>query len=226
MPRFAELNLLFIHIPKNAGRSVEQALLRDKASPDGGRRSVLSRFSKLLQNFSASQFAEERLIGTIDRSFAAQHLTFGEMEMLGLIAEETPFAVVRNPFDRAVSSVFHFRQGGSSAAPSDPADFETMLEHWLDRSAKDHNDRAHRRTQHDFVINMQGQIAVPHLLRFENLQDDFAQFLDARGISGINLPQRGKSKRIDGYRDYFTPNARALVEREYARDLEHFKYVF
>ncbi len=226
MPAFAEPGLLFVHIPKNAGRSVEQALLQGRGSLDSGGRSVLNRAARWLLRQSASRFAEDHLIGTIDRSFAAQHLTFGEMQMLSLnIDGLDPFAICRNPFDRAVSSVFHFRDGGSSA-PSDPGEFEAMLERWLDRPLADHNDRAHRRPQSDYLLDQRGNLAVERVLRFENLAEEFAVFTRQRGLSGVSLAWHGKSQREGSYRDYFTPHARKRIESEFASDLERFGYSF
>jgi hypothetical protein len=173
MPFFRDRNLLFVHIPKNAGRSIEAALLGPTGSPDGGRRSWPNRLATGAQRRTAAVGVRERLIGTLDVTVAAQHLTFAEIELLGVLpagqlAHCRRFCVCRNPFDRAVSSVFHF--GGN---PLDQSEFERALDRWLDRPPRDHNELAHRRTQAAYVRDSRGQPAVPHVLRFERLCDDF-----------------------------------------------------
>lgn len=230
MPVFHDLNLLFVHIPKNAGRSIEAALLGNTGSPDDGRRNIVGGTAAALQKISRSAFAERYLIGTIDRAFAAQHLTYAEMQMLGVFEEESAkawrrFCVVRNPFDRAISSVMHSVLI-DPAAPDDPASFEKALEHWLDRPLADHNQRAHRRPQFDFVIDNYGKTAVDKILRFETLGDDFAQLAAELDLTHLQLGWRGKSTRLQTYRDYFTSHARKLIEREFAVDLEAFGYAF
>ena len=143
------------HIPKNAGRSIEEALLGEDGSPDGGRRSWLNRVATFVSRETASPFARKYLIGTLDVALASQHLTYVEMQLLGLLPE-TPlrsFAVVRNPFDRALSSMIHFDRGAWVDEPDTTRrqdEFERVLGRWLDRDLSDHNERAHRRPQVDF----------------------------------------------------------------------------
>ena len=230
MPKFAKHGLLFVHIPKNAGRSIEAALLRKAGTPADGRRSLASRVGKALTTYGRSSFADEYLIGTIDHSFAAQHLTYAEMQILGVLDRAQnkalkPFCVVRNPYDRAISSVIHFCCADASA-PSDPAEFERMLEGWLNRQVEDHNSRSHRRPQRDFVIDQYGTVVVDEVLRFETLGDDFARLMQDCGLGEVELGWRGKSSRSETYRDYLTAHARQLIEREYGADLEAFGYEF
>jgi hypothetical protein len=226
MPFFRDRNLLFVHIPKNAGRSIEAALLGPTGSPDGGRRSWPNRLATGAQRRTAAVDVRERLIGTLDVTVAAQHLTFAEIELLGVLpagqlAQCRRFSVCRNPFDRAVSSVFHF--GGN---PLDQSEFERALYRWLDRPPRDHNELAHRRTQAAYVRDSRGQPAVPHMLRFERLCDDFEQLMGEFGIDGVWLAWRGESRRARNHRDYFNASARRAVERAYAEDLDQFGYAF
>jgi hypothetical protein len=226
MPFFRDRNLLFVHIPKNAGRAVEAALLGSTGSPDGGRRSWSNRLATGAQRCTAAGGVRERLIGTLDVTVAAQHLTLAEIELLGLLpadqlAHSRRFCICRNPFDRAVSSVFHF-----CAHPQDRPSFERALCRWLDRPPRDHNELAHRRTQAAFVRDSRGQPAVPHVLRFETLCDDFRQLMAEFSLDGVVLARRGGSARSRSHRDYFNPTARQAVERAYAEDLDRFGYAF
>ena len=226
MPFFRDHNLLFLHIPKNAGRSIEAALLGPTGSPDGGRRSWPNRLATEVQRRTAGPCVRERLIGTLDVTLAAQHLTLAEIELLGLVPADQlarcrRFCVCRNPFDRAVSSVFHF-----CGDPQDQAGFELALGHWLDRAPRDHNELAHRRTQAAYLRDSRGEPAVPHVLRFERLCDDFKLLMIELRLGGASLAWHGKSPRGRSHRDYFNFSARRAVERAYAEDLDQFGYAF
>jgi hypothetical protein len=235
LPFFRDQNLLFVHIPKNAGRSIEAALLGPTGSPDDGRRSWSNRLATGAQRCTAAVGIRERLIGTLDMTVAAQHLTFAEIELLGLLPADQlahcrRFCVCRNPFDRAVSSVFHFcgrnLNEGAVGTPQDQSEFERALGRWLDRTPRDHNELAHRRTQAAYVRDSRGQPAVPYVLRFERLCDDFTQLMAEFRLDGVSLPCRGTSRRGRSHRDYFNSSARRAVERAYAEDLDQFGYAF
>jgi hypothetical protein len=231
LPVFQEFGLLFVHIPKNAGRSIEEALLCGNGSPDAGRRSALNRVARGMQYWTRSRFAEQRLLGTLDVVVAAQHLTYAELELMDLLPKGisgspmTSFCVCRNPFDRAVSTVAHFSQSGRRA-PSDPAEFERALIDFLERTPRDHNQRAHRRTQLSFARSSTGKFAIDTVLRYENLGQDFQKLVSNLGRGDLSLPWHGRAHRARDYRDYFTVEARRLVEESYGEDIEAFKYAF
>lgn len=232
MPVFPELRLLFIHIPKNAGRSVEQALLGARGSPSSGRRTVLNRVAHALQQLTRSRFAETHLIGTLDQVFAAQHLTLSEIQLLGLSPETVgehayrSFCVCRNPFDRVISSVFHFGGIGKDSQASNAATFERALDVWLDRPLRDHNERAHRRLQIEYILDARGRLSVDEVLRYENLEVGFAELMRKSGRESVVLPWHGKSFRSRKYDEYFTPASRKKIEMTFGEDIEAFKYRF
>jgi len=229
MPVFPALGLLFVHIPKNAGRSIEEALFGNAQAPHGGRRSTLNRAAHALALLTAPRDVRSRLVGTLDQVLVAQHLTYGEMDLLGLLppGDPLPFAVCRNPYDRAVSSVSHAADARTHAAtPKTPDEFERALFAWLDREPADHNERAHRRSQADYILDRRGRRAVETVLRYESLGEDFSAFMTRIGQPQITLPWHGRSTRSRHYTDYFTPAARRRVESEFADDLDAFGYIY
>ena len=113
MPYFPDRNALFVHIPKNAGRSIEAMLLPPPLTPDSGRRPVLNRIAHLLQTLTADRTPARFLLGSLDVVVASQHLTHQEIRLLGLLPASTlasaySFCVVRNPYDRILSTLKHF----------------------------------------------------------------------------------------------------------------------
>lgn len=231
MPIFHRHKLLFVHIPKNAGRSIETALLGCEGSPGSGMRSAWNTAASFISRETASSFAKEHLIGTLDVTLASQHLTYVEMEMLGLLPTGgfESFAIVRNPFDRAISSVTHFF--GKESLQETQKDvrkshFERHLFQWLDRVPDDHNQRAHRRSQIDFLRDRKGRLAVNKLLRFETLAGDFESFLSPRTELELSLPRVGYSGRTRDYRDYYNDASRERIEQEFKEDMHEFGYRF
>ena len=152
--------------------------------------------------------------------------------MLGLLPDTSnyvSFCVVRNPYDRALSSVMHFAKARWASSDDDGErrmGFEKNLEVWLETPLSDHNIRAHRRSQIDFIRNRQGEIAVDHILRFENLEDDFSDLLTRFRIRNKMVAKIGDSGRRRKYRDFYTPDARRLVDNVFGQDIEKLGYSF
>jgi hypothetical protein len=74
MPIFHKHKLIFIHIPKNAGKSIEAGFLGRKG-PDSGKRSHLNAACKLLMRLTSKPVPQRDLLGSLDYTFAAQHMT-------------------------------------------------------------------------------------------------------------------------------------------------------
>ncbi|KCZ47244.1 hypothetical protein HY17_19065 [Hyphomonas sp. CY54-11-8] len=172
------------------------------------------------------------MIGTLDYAFAAQHLTYVEMELLGLLPVDgryTSFCVVRNPYDRALSSIMHFYPAQWANAADEVerhAGFERDLQDWLRKPLKDHNERAHRRPQLDYMRNKFGNIAIDHVLRFESLDADFCEFSRLLGIPETNIKRQGASGRVRSYHDYYSLYSKKLVEAAFGADIETFGYTY
>lgn len=236
MPLFPAYNALFIHIPKNAGRSIETALFPEGIASTSGRRSCLNRAAHLAQNRTANPTARDYLVGTCDAVLCAQHLTLAEIELLGLIPDGAraglfTFCVVRDPFTRAISSIMHFRHRLAHLYrlddTPDPRQIERALEAWAELEPDDHNLRAHRRPQADFVFTRGRANAMDMVLRFERLGADFEDLAARIGANDARLPWVGRSPaRAPDSAALYTPRARRIVERLYGADLELFGYRF
>ncbi|MEN8675809.1 MAG: sulfotransferase family 2 domain-containing protein, partial [Alteriqipengyuania sp.] len=140
--------------------------------------------------------------------------------------------VVRNPYDRVLSSVLHFSRNDKQRLfdlPDRPGagDFEAAILAWIEVDAPDHNVRAHRRPQSDYVRMKDRANATDFTLRFEHLNDDFDRLRDRLGATGVSLGRTGAGRLRDrDYRDLYTDTSRKAVERAFAADLELFAYCF
>lgn len=88
MPLFINNKLLFIHIPRTGGTSIER-FLESKGETIG------------LFTDSGSIFIN---------GHTPQHCTYRELECLGLVSDDVKiFTILRNPIDRAVSNYYYLR---------------------------------------------------------------------------------------------------------------------
>ena len=233
MPVCRQRNLLFVHIPKNGGQSIEQAFFGDSFTTSVGKRSQLSRLATLARRATSSPDALTHLHGTLDYTLCAQHLTYVEIRLLGLVSEQflkqaVSFSVVRNPYTRIVSSVFHFADeifpGIGIEQPRSEPELERAIEAWLDLEPTDHNMRAHRRQQSDFVLDLDGKIAVDEIIRFENLEEGYGRLCDRLNRERDSLPRIGKRKSRNGWTPTLSTAARRMVRDQFERDFEMFDY--
>jgi hypothetical protein len=71
----------------------------------------------------------------------------------------------------------------------------------------------------------EGQVYVDRLLRFSTLQPDFARLCRELGLK-LRLPHKNRSPWRRKYRDYYDHELRQLVARHYASDIERFRFTF
>jgi hypothetical protein len=218
MPYSKKHNVLFIHIPKCAGKSFEVAMgMATKEEVSGYKwRSTLNRLGKLILKTTKDNKALPRLWGVHDMTFALQHLTYSEIELLNLLdnkilKDSIKVAIVRNPFDRAVSSYHHMGKSYKN--------FLDFLTHYYTAPDRDHNTLAHKRPQIDYLRDKKGNMVIDYILRFENLEEDFEDFKLKYGISSSKIPHIGKQKSAN-YLTYYDEKSKKIVEELFQDDFQ------
>ena len=224
MAYIENLNLLFIHVPKNAGKSIESSLgiATDKLLQAPRTRSFSNLVAKYLLNKTQNRMARSCLFGSFDYVLCAQHLSYQEIEFLNLIPRlklqnVCSFAVIRNPYDRALSTYRHFNKDTSLSG------FKVFWKNAIGHSILDHNVIAHLRTQRSFVVNAHDEIAVSKLLRFERLRADFDEFVKKSNISVRPLSHLGRHPTLN-YEDFYDKDAKLLVQGIFKEDFDEFSY--
>lgn len=226
----SENNLLFIHIPKTGGKSIESAMkiVSEEQAMNFRGRTNLNRFATALQRYSSDKTSRPRLYGTIDLTISGQHLTFQEIELLALLPSDQlkrsfKFSTVRNPYDRAVSTFRHhrYRSGGDMGAKG----FEEFWSTWPNEPTTSHATVCFLRNQIDFLRQKDGSVIMDEILRFENLQEDFEKIRNRFPHIG-ELPKVGFTDHGKVYQEYYTPSSRKLIEDMFAADIEYFEYTF
>jgi len=229
-----EHRCIFIHIPKNAGQSIETVFLR-------------------LVNLTWATRARLLLRANADPKLGPPrlaHLKAHEYVECGHLAQEKfrsylKFAFVRNPWDRMVSiyKYMGLRKGLS---------FKEFL------TGEFRNDIWKKQfwfvgPQIDFVCDQGGELVVNFLGRFESLQADFRTVCERLGLAVSKLPHVNKSKgqklrealkpcelrrRLQMfcaaknlkvcrcYEDYYDEESKEIVAELYAKDIIRFGYGF
>ncbi|MBC2834809.1 sulfotransferase family 2 domain-containing protein [Paragemmobacter straminiformis] len=203
MPYYPELDLIFIHIPKTAGGAIEDLLLPYKAA---GRKTLGRRLAAKL---ALPQDARAAYIP--GHATAAWH-----RRVMGAAVFDAArrFAVVRNPYDRLISSYEFIRQN--------------PLHHRHKRTAGQGFTEflnARQMSQMPFLLDRDGRMLVDHIVRFEALAGELAALFDRLGIP-LALPAHG-NRNSSAKKDrshYLTPEALGLINRACAEDFRRLGY--
>jgi len=184
--------IIFVHIPKTAGDSIESAL------------SVPS------DEYVKHGYDEERLVGLGPRGWAQHYSTDVIQEIVGV---ETymkcyKFTVVRNPWDRFVSS-FHYEQQFFGEM-----DFDQYVQF-----PKFANPQ-HRLAQTTYIIR-----PVDYTIRFEELQQGWNHVCERIGLDSTALPHTNKSTRKH-YTEYYNDETRKIIADRYHLDIKRYNYKF
>jgi len=184
--------LLFVHIPRNAGKSVSYALRRN-----AGGKKVLWEHARLC-----------------DAHFK--------------IKKYTKFCVVRNPWERMVSLYNFLCQFKDTYEPRKGKSRKVSelggmgFTRWLvDRGKKSHNIITSDTPQTRWMMR-HGRFAMDHVIRFENLAEEFVQ---VTGLPLETLKSTHKTEHKE-YQSYYTKESREFVERAFAKDIKRWGYSF
>lgn len=130
------------------------------------------------------------------------------------------FAMVRNPWDRAVSAYSYCRRRGALPAS---VSFKDYLK--IDFAEMEEFVFIHSQPLFDVLAHKGGCEYLDFIGRFERLQDDFDYACAHIGIPPGPLPHRHCGQHAD-YRTFYDKEGVALVASKYKKDLETFCYSF
>ena len=201
-----ERKAIFLHVPKNAGRSITRALRQA-----GG--------------YTSPPY------GSVDHDFEMGWMEGETRRVQRAIGEDLwnecfTFAFVRNPWDRLVSGWQYTRQVGKHQLTF--AEFVKELPSLdisqepeaLERAISTH---WHAMPQADHLV-VDGVVTVDFVGRVETLDEDWRAISERIGcdaaIPRVNTSDRGE------YRDYYTDDLRAIVDERLHLDATTFGYTF
>lgn len=228
-------DLIFVHVPKTGGQSVEKVFIeRNGLTWD-------ERAPLLLRRNDDPAIGPERLA----------HITAEEYVTLGHVSPDEfarmfKFGFVRNPWSRIVSA-YLYRDLEHDMS------FAWFVDRFLAYDGLFANDARHAMPQAEFLYDANDQLLVDFVGRFESLAADFAEATERMGLGRLELPHKNKSdnlslflrgprsfakrmfkstfksrkeKRGGHYSEYFTSELRDRVGEFYERDVRLFGYTF
>jgi hypothetical protein len=206
-----EKNFIFIHVPKTAGTSVTRALRPWSLKPQR------TQWRRLLSHLPVREKPQNAFLRQHDKASWVKHKLPAE-----IYDRACKFAVVRNPFELAVST-YYFRRDYLSGRRRNRArvlDFKTFLR-YLERK-----NRLVRVDQTSWISDRHGNLIINEVLRFETLTDQFNALVEQLGLPGeVKLPRANVNAPYD-YRAVYDDEAESIVRRLYFRDFERFSYEF
>jgi chondroitin 4-sulfotransferase 11 len=223
MPIDIERNLIFVHIPRTGGTSIE----------------------RLLGMVDSRRFWSRKPIPALlipDRT--PQHFTWRELtlHLVGDYRKAFKFAFVRNPWDRFASE-FRWRQLNyhrSVAAGKVVSElyynsndlvtidaFVRTLELSREKrlSARRGFD-AHLEPQLSFVLDDSEAMVMDFVGRYEQFESHVRSVAARFGVKVGLIPHAQSTRREGDYRQLFSAYSRSAVESFYRDDIREFGYVF
>lgn len=194
---------IFIHIPKNAGESIERSM---------------------------GMYGEQHsnnYWGVVDDSIVLQHLTASdlraEINVPRVWNQYKKFAVVRNPFSKAVSEYYWFLRYGPKCTFSE---WVLSLEDRLKINRLIHvYEIGHNIPQYQFLYDTSGTLLVDTVLRFETISEDFEALSRCMGW-GVELkyaPTTASGSKIP-FQSFYDQGSVDIISKVYQKDIELFGY--
>ena len=234
---------IFVHIPKNAGQSIENVFL-NLLDLDWETRAPL-----LLRYNDRPELGPPRLA-----HLRAHEYIFYKYLSQELFNEYFKFTFVRNPWSRMVSIYKYLMFNHKYLKFNRRCDFKSFLANAFKNKIW-RNEYWFVRPQSDFVYAEDGRMLVDFIGKFENLQDDFNYVCQKIDLPSTEVPHVNKSnvqprlslhpkklikyfnhrinhinvKRIPAfkkYQDYYDNESIEIVAELYKKDIELFGYKF
>jgi len=193
MPICSRKKIIFIHIPKTGGQSIEKAF------------DCYDLYENEQAHYPASKVNELKA-DVYDSYFK--------------------FSIVRNPFDKLVSS-YRYQVKGDDFRLVDCDKNSSFKEFILKLGEKFADfpqipwiEKSHYVEQHKFLYSGP-RLLVDRVFRFEDFSTEINDFVVK--MTGVPVPHINKSRQ-DHYRGYFDLETRNIVENFYYKDLKVFGY--
>ena len=231
MPFLKEKNLIFIHIPKNAGKFIEDRYLMSdfpNSEANQGNRTIISNIARAFLKLDEDSqiFAKTHGRRMFDIGLVAQHLTLIEMQLYGLVPRDLfelkVLASVRSPYSRALSLYCNVVNQNIW----NQNDFEEFCKNWT----KDFNlnykhiKLCQKRLQVDFLIDIDGNINPNiNLVHVENLVEELKVFERENNLQVVNYEKK-KNINLNIKKPKLSKIAVKYINDNYSRDFEILNY--
>ena len=140
------------------------------------------------------------------------------------------FAFVRNPWDKMVSQYFFIQKKHKGNYELTFREFILGFESFCQGNGFSQGNGEDisvefNPVQLPWILDDDGNCLVDFIGKFENFQKDFDLVCDKIGVPQRQLPHKNKSKHKN-YTEYYDEETRAIVAKQFAKDIEYFDYKF
>jgi len=204
--KYHDINVLFIHIPKTGGTSLELYFS--------------SKFNISLNNKSVFNFIEdEQLLNkNIEINSSLQHITYNQLVKYSKIFNIDfdnikIITIVRNPYERIMSDLFFFKLITIDTTKETVID---IINKYLVSEKYDN----HNIPQHKFITNNEGEIIQNiHILKTENLTND----MNNLSYIDFNIFENTNIFKVNYY-NYLNNDSINIINQFYHLDFIIFNY--
>ena len=210
MPYFKQSNILYLHVPKTGGMSIEEYFF----TKDNVEKNEKSIYGWYLDRPNRVRVPNERSL---------QHFTYEEIiknnQYFNIDFSQKPKIImsVRNPFDRMISEMFWNQRIKLDSTPEEVAD---TIHHYLfiDSEIQDN----HKLPQYHFGLDENGIIQDNiQIIRTEVLEKD----MHVLGYSDFHVHNNKCKSGIQlDYKKYLNHRSIKMIQEYYVKDFEIFGY--
>lgn len=203
MPLSKEHEIFFVHVPRNAGTSVVEALDTDYNRHYTYKHHYREHFRlwKKYHKFAICRNPYTRLVST-----------YNYVQL-----EESYWHSIRGNAQDGTHQDFHYCSNHT---------FEQVVGELYDYFLSGRLSGDEWQKQYSFVYDMQNDdLMVDDVIKFENLPDSFYNLMDKYGIDNVELPKLNSSG-TENYMDYYNDMTKEQVQEIYKKDFELFDYEF
>jgi hypothetical protein len=201
-----KVNLLFIHIPKTGGTSVEMYLSR-LYNIELNRDSLCTRIAGAIEYYKGVSL-QHQTYATLIKEASRFKLSLSGMKIL---------TVVRNPYERLVSDLFFY-----SLIKKDSSQevVEGVIKKYIYGGLKDTKDN-HVIPQHLFLLDDKNTISKNIVIL---KQEKLGKMMHNIGYKDFNEYKNVSNKENLNYFKFLSPGSIRLINKFYAKDFALFDY--
>ena len=203
MPYFQNkyINLLFIHIPKTGGTSLERYFSKKFSIPLNEK--SLYTPVKRFKGISFQHQTYQSLINNPQQF----HINYNNLKIL---------TVVRCPYNRLISDLFYFKYITVHSSPEFV--FKVLQSKYFNTFGSNDN---HKKPQYLFLLDKDGKMLEENItiLRMETLNADMAKL----GYTDFNIKAQSSNVKRD-YMSFLNADSIKIINTVYKQDFELFGY--
>lgn len=207
MPYYKDINILFIHIPKTGGTTIEEEIKK--------------KYNQTLYEWKWTNdilpFPYNKK--SLQHQFIQTIINYRNKLGVNFNNRLKVFTIVRNPYDKIISDLFWFKLIKKDSTPEQV--FNIIKTKYLYNNNLDN----HNEPQWKFISNSNGiiydKIKIFHTEKLHDSNDEINKFLGIK-INTDNKKMIGSVK--NNYNKYLNNNSKELIYNFYRKDFELFNY--